>query len=57
MDLVLPMNSGAEAVENGDQSSAKMGLLSQGNPGEPSRDHRLHGQFPRQNDYSDQLFV
>ena len=44
---VLPMNSGAEAVETRDQGGAQMGLRGQGRARGQGRDHRLRRQFPR----------
>ena len=43
---VLPMNSGAEAVETA-QGRAQMGLSRQGRPEQPGRSHRLRQQLPR----------
>jgi ornithine--oxo-acid transaminase len=44
---VLPMNSGAEAVESAIKSVRKVGLRGEGCAGRTSRDHRLRRQLPR----------
>ena len=43
---VLPMNSGAEAVETRHQNRSKMGLSGQRRAGGPGANHRLPQQFP-----------
>ncbi len=43
---VLPMNSGAEAVESALKLARKWGYTDQGRAGGPGRDHRLRRQFP-----------
>ena len=40
-EMVLPMNSGTEAVETSPQGGSQMGLHGQGRAGWPGRDHRL----------------
>ena len=44
---VLPMNSGAEAVESAIKTVRKWGYEMKGVPGGPGRDHRLPQQLPR----------
>ena len=45
--LVLPMNTGAEARGDRDQGCAQMGLRVQGGATGPSKDRRLRRQLPR----------
>ena len=46
-DMILPMNSGAEAVETAIKVEPPVGLPGQGRAGEPGHDRRHGGQLPR----------
>ena len=46
-DMILPMNSGAEAVETAIKVSRKWGYEVKGVPGRPGLDHHHGGQLPR----------
>ena len=46
-DMMLPMNTGAEAVESGDQGGPCRGVPGQGGARLPRQDHRRGGQLPR----------
>ena len=54
-DMVLPMNTGAEAVESGDQGGAQVGLRGQGRARRPGQDHRRRRQLPRPHHHDHQL--
>ena len=54
-DLVLPMNTGAEAVETGDQGGPQVGLRGQGRPRRPGADRRGRRQLPRPHHHDRQL--
>ena len=54
-DLVLPMNTGAEAVETAIKVVPQVGLRRQGRPGRPGRDHRRDRQLPRPDDHDRRL--
>ena len=55
MDMVLPMNTGAEAVETAIKTARKWGYEVKGVPGRPGRDHRVRGQLPRPHHHHRQL--
>ena len=55
MDMVLPMNTGAEAVETAIKAARKWGYEVKGVPRRPREDDRLRGQLPRPHD-DDRLF-
>src|SRR5437773_5688385 len=47
MDVVLPMNTGAETVETAIKVARKWGLHGQGGPGQSGGDHRVRRELPR----------
>ncbi len=55
MDMALPMNTGAEAVETAIKAARKWGYTVKGIPSGPGRDHRLRGQLPRPHDHDRRL--
>ena len=54
-DMVLPMNTGAEAVESAHQGRARLGLPGQGRARRRGQDHRHGRQLPRPHDDDHQL--
>ena len=55
MDMVLPMNTGAEAVETAIKTARKWGYEVKGVPDGRGRHHRLRGQLPRPHHHDRQL--
>ena len=55
MELVLPMNTGAEAVETAIKAARKWGYEVKGVPRGPGRDRRRGRQLPRPHDDDRQL--
>ncbi len=47
MQMVLPMNTGAEAVETAIKAVRRWGYTCEAHPARPGRDRRLREQFPR----------
>ena len=56
MEMALPMNSGAEAVETAVKAARKWGYEVKGIPDGAGGDHRLREQLPRAHRYDRQFF-
>ena len=57
MEMVLPMNTGAEAVETAIKAVRRWGYARKGIPRGPGRDHRLREQFPRADHHHHRLLL